>query len=585
MVERCSYLPLVISSLGGVLSKRKSVEEWESVKKNVNACLHRAKGIDGEEEVHEVLRLSYDDLPYYLKPCFLYMGLFLQGEVITVNVLYRRWIAQGMISHGNQENDETLMDIAELYLSELALRCIVQVEVHEVIQGQVYSTCKLHHVIRDLCLSLGRKEEFGLKIFYYENGRFSTSLHECLLVTKTRHLVIIFRAELELELDHGDFPISHDIIRYVRSLTFSNMVVGKRIEFPHAILDLQKFKFLQELIFINFIFPERKLPNEIGNLILLRYLFVRGCELDELPSSISNLVFLCTLDLFNSWNIQVPDVLKKMCRLKHLLLPPYELEIIGDYFLRLEGLDELETLSGFDSKVHDFKSISRMRKLRRFGAVVRDNESLSAIIDAITGNWEYLQHSELTITKDCQFTSEEALINLKKVLACSSLHLLKIFARIGNLLEECIIQTVTSNLKQLTLYNSEIENDAMKIFGTLPFLQKLRLLDSSFTGNQVKCLASGFPRLKLLTLAGLPNLSAWEVERGAMPLLSEIRIFSCPLLQMVPDGFRFLPALQTLIIVGMPELGNRLSELQDDGGEGEDFDKVRHVPSVLIFTD
>ncbi|KAH6812819.1 hypothetical protein C2S51_021837 [Perilla frutescens var. frutescens] len=222
MVRRCSYLPLVISLLGRVLSTRASIEKWEEVKNNINAYLYKGKSIDKEKEIHKVLRLSYDDLPYYLKPCFLYMGQFLEGGTIDVNVLYRRWIAQGMISHENRGNEETLMDTAELYLSELVSRCIVQVEVHEGIEGKKYIECRLHDVIRELCLSLGEEEEFGLKIFDYKGGRFSALLHECLSGTfsKTRHLVIHFRAEMELEPDHGKFTISSDVVRYVRSLSF-----------------------------------------------------------------------------------------------------------------------------------------------------------------------------------------------------------------------------------------------------------------------------------------------------------------------------------------------------------------------------
>lgn len=582
MVHKCSYLPLVISLLGRVLSTRKSVEEWELVKKNINGYLYKGKDIGNKKEIYGVLELSYEELPYYLKPCFLYMGRFVEGEIIGVNDMYRMWIAQGMISHGDQGKEDTSMDTAEVYLNELVSRCMVQVEVHDVFQGQIYVTCKLHDIMRELCLLIGDKEEFGLQILDFKGGNLCTSLYKCLSGVKTRHLAVHFSGEMGLQKEDGEFAISRDTTKYVRSLSFYN-AIGRRIEFPHIAFDLKNFKFLRVLIFVNLIFPQRKLPTGICHLIHLRYLRARACELDELPPTISNLVYLFTLDLSDSKNVRVPNVLKKMHRLKHLFLPLYELGKTGSYRLRLdEGLDELETLVGFDSLVHEWNYIARMKNLRRVGAVVRDKESLSAIIDATT-NCEHLRCLVLTVTQDCRFTLKEDLINLKKLFACSSLHRLTIDVRIGGLLEECKTQINASKLLQLTLYKCEIEDDPMEIFGKLPFLLQLRLLENSFVGEQMKCHASDFPCLKILTLSCLPNLRELKVEEGAVPLVSEIEIFHCPYLKMVPEGFRFISALQKLTILGMPKLGERVLTCKDDGAEGEDFDKIRHVPSITVY--
>ncbi|KAI3469969.1 hypothetical protein Pfo_026632, partial [Paulownia fortunei] len=121
----------------------------------------------------------------------------------------------------------------------------------------------------------------------------------------------------------------------------------------------------------------------------------------------------------------------------------------------------------------------------------------------------------------------------------------------------------------------------MEILGKLPFLEELILLKRSFVGEEMKCHALGFPRLKKLVLDHLPNLREWRVEQGAMPVLSEIEINNCSRLEMVPDGLRFIVTLQKLQISGMPELGKLVST--SSSGGGEDFDKVRHVPSIIIF--
>ncbi|KAK6138531.1 hypothetical protein DH2020_027734 [Rehmannia glutinosa] len=461
MVCKCGYLPLVISLLGGILSKRKSLKEWETVNQNINAYLYKGDEIEKENEIHAVLNLSYEDLPYYLKPCFLYMGQFREDDTILVNTLYRLWIAQGMILHEHQENeDDTLMDVAELYLSELASRCIVQVEVENVIRETKYRSFKLHDVVRDMCLSKGTKEGFCCHVINPDRNRPITSL---LLGTKTlRHLAVDFGSEMEIRRDDDQLRIttSHDqdTGKHVRSLQFLNDLRGKTIEFPENVVDFHEFKVLRVLVFQNFNFSGRKLPRGFGNLIHLRYLRFQNCAIDELPSSIANFRYLHTLSLRGCWNVRVPNILKKMIRLKHLLLPSYNTRLVGNYRLRLEGLDELETLSGFNSLVHDLKSVTRMKNLRRIRATVHDKQSLWTIIDAINTYWKNLRPCALLIANGCQFTStEEGVMILERVFAYPHLYDLRINVKIGNLLEECENQVIISKIRTLFLFDRRIE--------------------------------------------------------------------------------------------------------------------------------
>ncbi|KAK6161758.1 hypothetical protein DH2020_005139 [Rehmannia glutinosa] len=583
MVCKCGYLPLVISLLGGILSKRKSLKEWETVNQNINAYLYKGDEIEKENEIHAVLNLSYEDLPYYLKPCFLYMGQFREDDTILVNTLYRLWIAQGMILHEHQENDDdTLMDVAELYLSELASRCIVQVEVENVIRETKYRSFKLHDVVRDMCLSKGTKEGFCCHVINPDRNRPITSL---LLGTKSlRHLAVDFGSEMEIRRDDDQLRIttSHDqdTGKHVRSLQFLNDLRGKTIEFPENVVDFHEFKVLRVLVFQNFNFSGRKLPRGFGNLIHLRYLRFQNCAIDELPSSIANFRYLHTLSLRGCWNVRVPNILKKMIRLKHLLLPSYNTRLAGNYRLRLEGLDELETLSGFNSLVHDLKSVTRMKNLRRIRATVHDKQSLWTIIDAISTHWKNLRSCALLIANGCQFTStEEGVMILERVFAYPHLYDLRINVKIGNLLEECENQVIISKIRTLFLFDCRIERDPMEILGKLLFIEELRI-KGSFLGEEMKCLELGFPRLTYLTVEGLPNLKEWKIEKGAMPVIRTIEIDCCLHLEMLPDGLRFIDTLTKLVILRMPELGKRVS---NDNGGGEDFDKVRHVSSITII--
>lgn len=128
-----------------------------------------------------------------------------------------------------------------------------------------------------------------------------------------------------------------------------------------------------------------------------------------------------------------------------------------------------------------------------------------------------------------------------------------------------------------------INDDPMEILGELPVLRKLNLWRRSLVGEDMTCRAFSFPRLMELQLYGLPNLRKWRVEERAMLSLSEITITKCPYLMMLPDGLRFISTLEKLAVTKLLRLGKWVSVSEDDGGEeGEDFDKIRHVTSIII---
>ncbi|KAL1555917.1 putative disease resistance protein [Salvia divinorum] len=470
MVQKCGYLPLAISLLGGVLREKKSIVEWESVNEHIKAAIY---GGD-EKQIDGVLNLSYESLPYYLKPCFLYMGIFNEDETIFAWQLYKMWIAQGMISYENIGDKEvTLMDIAELYLSELASRSIVQVENfydYDVASKNVkYETFRLHDVVRELCLKLGEREHFGVQSLEYQGGKLSTLLREASSHVKMQHLAIHFRSDVEHELM---VAFGEDTSEHIRSVRLSNLVGSNAVEFPpQSVVDFQKFKMLRDLVIVRFKFAGGELPRGITKLVHLRCLRLQECELDKLPSSMRNLVYMDTLDLTGSKNVEVPNIFKKMLRLKNLSFPLYGNENIGNYRVRLdEGVCELETLAFFDSRCHELICIGRMKNLRYFVAMIHDNESLSIIMNGIM-KWNKLRICRVCIEGSCDITSGG---RLEKSLTCPNLFQLSIRSKLRKALAMCRSDLLSSNLRCLDLFNSEIGDDPMGILGKLPCLIRLR---------------------------------------------------------------------------------------------------------------
>ena len=148
MLQHCKGLPLVIIVLAGVLARKNSIREWVRVYENVREYINRGIGHEEEYEgVSQVLALSYDDLPYYLKPCFLYLCHYPEDSEFLVSELTKLWVAEGLISLGQQRHGsrETIEDIASDYLSELVERCLVQ----EGISGstRTITSCRIHDLV------------------------------------------------------------------------------------------------------------------------------------------------------------------------------------------------------------------------------------------------------------------------------------------------------------------------------------------------------------------------------------------------------------------------------------------------------
>nr|DAD39317.1 TPA_asm: hypothetical protein HUJ06_013640 [Nelumbo nucifera] len=159
MVQYCSGLPLAIVVIGGLLATKEEEYGWQVVSNNI---------VNAQVGVEKILALSYCDLPYHLKPCFLYMGIFPANFDISTSKLYRLWIAEGLIPLETLGDDVTVEDIAEVYLQELVQRCMVQI-CRSHFDGRM-KTCRLHDSIRELCLQKASEENF-LKIFDSRNSR------------------------------------------------------------------------------------------------------------------------------------------------------------------------------------------------------------------------------------------------------------------------------------------------------------------------------------------------------------------------------------------------------------------------------
>ncbi|KAG4123072.1 hypothetical protein ERO13_D11G302203v2 [Gossypium hirsutum] len=592
MVKHCAGLPLAIVVLGRILAtKNNSLNEWRKISDNVKSHLKRGKN-QGPEDV-------YDDLPPYLRPCFLYLSHFPEDYMIDVDRLIQLWVAEGILSSKQEERDggEIVEDVAESYLMELVERCMIQVRERDVATLKV-KTIQMHDMMRDLCLSKAKQENF---VFIIDQSNASSlsmirkvrrvSVHEfffiqCIKSPNIRSL-LFFNEFFPEEALEKSFPL--EVLNYVEEHVDVRNPLVWILRISLAGTKLLKTRGVWRYMFNNFNllralnyerttgikFVGFKLPRDIGNLIHLRFLSLKDLEFvwPKLPSSLGNLRCLQTLDLrVGNYGIHVPNVIRRMEQLRHLYLPLY---CKSSTKLKLGTLRKLLTIVNFNTKNCYLKDLINMTNLRELGInwpfnIENFNEKELGENPPIIGS-KYL-HSLSIITSGDESIDPKHLAHLLS--NCTSICKLSVETRISELPE---YHYFSSHLAYIQLRRCELEKEPMPTLEKLPNLRILEL-EETFKGKEMFCSAQGFPRLESLNIGELCNFEEWEVDEGAMPSLQRLEITRCPRLKMLPEGLRFITTLKELKIESMPKAFK--DRLEEEGGE--DFYKVKHVPSIIF---
>ena len=510
------------------------------------------------------------------------------------------WVAEGIVSNE---------DVGEGYLAELIERCMIQVGKTSSYDGRV-KTCHMHDLMRDLCLSKAKEENFLEIIGGFQQVETSSSS----MVTLTRGTVDKVRRRA-IYLDHSPpikststiareararvvstnnnkYEDADDIyvklnpendtpLRSLLILSYPSREIPEQ-EVVHWMLrklELKKFTLLRVLSLERLALGE-KLPKAIGNLIHLKFLSFKYATLLRFPLSIRNLGCIQTLDLrfFSPHGhdehmtcLIMNEVIGRMRWLRHLYLP-YNLNV-GKSKVQWGKLSNLETLKDFDAEQWDIKDLahltSKLQKLRvknvesfkELEVILKPSHPISINLRSLFVNGTNVEETYLKQLSKCQ-------------------HLCKLFVcgEIRNLPEPNFFPP---NLTELTLHSSKLQQDPTPILERLPNLTILSFRYDAYIGEEMVFSPNGFHRLKVLSLLSL-SVKRLKVDIGAMPNLNELKIYHCKSLEMVPEGVRYITTLQKLLISHMSkDFIRRLQVI--DGKEGEDFYKVQHVPSIILI--
>lgn len=381
MVSRCEGLPLAIVAIGSLLStKRKTLLEWQRLHKNLGFHLQNNSQL---KDIRRILFLSYHDLPYYLKPCFLYFGMFPEDYSVSRGRLVRLWAAEGFLERGRGKlTAEEVDEVAEEYLTELICRNLIQVSEWD-FKRQRAKAFRVHDLLHELILHKLKELSF------------------CQVSAGTCNVDVEFR---RLSILSSTMDAAFESSRRCK-LSIRSIFLIRAQEKPAKLL---QGSFLKVVHLLRVLMIEDSsvahIPDEVGVLYHLRYLSIRHTEVTELPNSIGKLVNLQTLDLRHSPIFQLPLAIKKLHKLRHLSAYMQT----ADIFLRglqlppgvLSNFKELQKLSCIDVSqpgvIHELINLKHLRKLSITNLKTEDGFALCKALE----NMDQLQRLFVNTTDE-----------------------------------------------------------------------------------------------------------------------------------------------------------------------------------------
>lgn len=506
IARSCKGLPLAILVVAGLLSTvGNNPPSWREIAENVNP-------VATEGQFEKILSLSYTHLPHYLRPCFLYMGIFPEDSEVRVSKLVKLWAAEGFLrlSKGSKRLEEE----AEECLEDLVKRSLVLVTKRKS-DGRIKS-CSLHDLMRDLCIRKAHEEKF---LVNFSSG-YVTKFLPMKGMKKQRRVSVT--------------PWSLPYLSKVNCLTIHTVLCFHGISVAHV---LQSFRLLRVLDTMGA--NVTSLPDELFDLFHLVYLAIY--YLGRIPAAISKLQNLQTFNLrtrkdwrpFGAHSVCLPQEIWSMPQLRHLAYYGWLPEPEGRTNSALENLQTLSIVLNVMCSEGILRMIPNLRKLE---------------MDC----------------SDCG-RGEIRLDNLVHLRQLRDLKLRSSFYRGRD-----DIFSFPNTLKKLTLSCFPLPWGEMTIVGSLPNLQVLKLTHRACKGSEWITTEGEFPQLEFL-LIEKSGLERWVTESSHFPRLKCLVLIECWQLTEIPQDVGEISTLQLIEVKGqakksLVESAKRILDEQQEWG-------------------
>ncbi|CAK8565695.1 unnamed protein product [Lathyrus sativus] len=513
IVQKCNGLPLAIVAIGGLLSTReKNVFEWQRFRENLSLELKKDTNLIG---IKEILGLSYDDLPYYLKSCLLYFAIYPEDYVVRSKSVIRHWIAEGFVK---EERGKTLEEVAEGYLTELIHRCLVQVSSLRY-DGKV-KRCRVHDLIHEMMLEINEDLNFCKHIIDDGQSNLSGIVRRLWVTTKSR-----------TGLDDLNLHIERLHLRSLYYFKSGRFYLMDYLRIPTKfrllkVLDSEGDDLMYGL-------------HEVGSLIHLKYLKLNYIGNTKPPKSIGMLQNLETLDARRA-KIELPKEISKLRKLRHLIGYRISLVHLKNGIGEMTSLQTLRNVDlNMDGAAEVIKELGKLKQMRDLG-LVNVHEEVESILSSSINEMQHLEKLNVELPFQSDKSIGLDLISTRMMLRKLSLNgMLKRLPKSIPMLQ---------NLVVLRLKCSYLTKDPMQSLKSLQHLLILSLTYSAFEGLCLHFEDGGFQKLKELYVENLSELRDIIIEKGALPSLKKLQLLWLFNLKNLPIGILHLEKLEVLNI-------------------------------------
>ncbi|QHO04099.1 Putative disease resistance protein [Arachis hypogaea] len=314
IVGKCKGLPLVIRALGSLLLSNRTKHEWESL---------RTSDIWNLESILPALKLSYDQMPTYLKQCFALFSLYPKGYIFLSSDVACLW--------GGSR-----------FASTAKPRYFIQV----VEDSGTFFYFQIHDLVHDLALLVARNE--CVLVSSDMQNISGNILHQSYIEDDLRGILFsrgIFRVRTILSPVHGvgakDEVLLNAWISRYKSLRFLDLSDSTYETLPHSIAKLKHLRFLS----LRNNTKIQTLNASICKLLNLQSLLLDGCtKLEILPQELRNSINLRQLGITTKQSVLPESDIAKLSSLEFLCIK--KCDKLESLFVgrKLPNLRTLETL-------------------------------------------------------------------------------------------------------------------------------------------------------------------------------------------------------------------------------------------------
>ncbi|KAL6907848.1 hypothetical protein ACP4OV_002018 [Aristida adscensionis] len=444
----------------------------------------------------EMLKFSYNELPSKYRSCLLSLAIFPQGHIIKTASLARRWIAEGLIAHNTGHGIESARaiatDEADYCLDVLATRGFV-CPMEMSIEGNI-KRCTVHREVHEFITWVARDVNF-VDVNLPKHWAHRLSIHN--------------RIGFHASDYDGD---SKDIVYFLPSLEASSQWQLLKV------LDLEGCKGLK-----------KHHLQSICKILLLKYLSLRNTDVVALPKQIKDLQCLETLDIRQTKIRALAEkaivfpLLKYFLAGRRISASNYALGSEGSsptvhMPLCIQRMKNLETMSHVHISNCDTElaGITQLLKLRKLGVTLDgENARLNELFHHIEKLHSCLRILSIQIDPKGSQNAGITDASLSPPQFIESLSISGITSGLPHLIQEL------HQLAKITITESFLLKDGIRILGKLKMLQCLKLLYNSYARSKLKFKAEEFQNLRSLVVKG-SNITRIIFDTKATPELKVI---------------------------------------------------------------